>query len=97
MIVSAKTKYYMLRVWLCGNFSFNLLNEEPLTFVFSKNDENGLRFSGYEYNHYQSLRAKLRKMGIESNIVEFYEIYDDEKIKQLPKEERRKLKKINLV
>ena len=92
-----KTKYYMLRINISSQFNFKLLKEDPLTFVYSENDENGIRFSGKEYNHYESLQAKLRESGIDSSILEYYDIYDDEKIKLLPKEERRKLKKVKLI
>ena len=65
-------KHYMLFARIGGHLNFALLNENPLTFVYSEKDENGLRFSGKEYSHYESLRAKLRKIGIESYIVEFW-------------------------
>jgi hypothetical protein len=91
------TKYYMLFVEVGGHLRFALLNENPLTFVYSEKDENGIRFSGKEYNHYQSVLAKLRKMNIEGNIVEWEDYTQDELLKLFQKqEENKKIKALKI-
>jgi len=87
-----RTKHYILSVKIGEKLSYALLNEDPLTFVYSEKGENALQFSGKEYNHFESLRAKLVRNGIESYIVEIFEIIDDEKFKLLSKEEKKKVK-----
>jgi hypothetical protein len=94
MMVKKEKKYYMLFAKMGGHLKFALLSEDPLTFVYSTNGENGLRFTGKEYNHYESLRAKLRKLDIESNIVEFLETTKAEFLKSLQKQEEKKIKKM---
>lgn len=84
----------MLFARIGEHLNFALLDENPLTFVYCKKDENGLRFSGKEYNHYQSLSAKLRKMGIESYIAEFRKMTKAEYLNELQKQEERTIKKM---
>jgi hypothetical protein len=68
-----KEKDFMLFANITGHWNFALLNEDPLTFVYSVKGENGQRFTGKDYNHLQKLRSQLGKMGIESGIYEFFE------------------------